>query len=595
MDRRKLPVGYEDIKEIAERNLYFVDKSLMIKELLDGEGKVLLLTRPRRFGKTLNLSMLRRFFEDERTEKGEKIDNRFVFEGLAITKCGEKYLGHQQQYPVIHLSLKSAKQPNFKMAYASLVDEIIKECQRHAYVLDGAMSDRDRAILERILLGKAEDIEYAKSLLFLSERLANYHRKNVIILIDEYDVPLENAYFMGFYDEMIAFIRSLFESALKTNPNLAFGVVTGCLRISKESIFTGLNNLKVYSVLSAAFSSSFGFTEGEVKETLEYYGISEKYPELKRWYDGYRYGGQEIYNPWSIINYVYDKTVNQENFPRPYWSNTSSNNIIRELVEQADEDTREDLERLMDGETIEKPVHDAESNLANSNEVQNELSARRFFEINENEPKAKVEFSEKNILDYAGMDVWNFLYFTGYLKECGQRQEGRNIYVKLAIPNEEIAYIYETTIKEWFGKKMKVTDKSPLITALEQGDCTGAENFISAQLLDTISYFDYKESYYHGFLTGLCSGIPGYLVQSNRESGTGRPDIVLREKKFMGRAMILELKVTERFDRMEAGCREALAQIEEQNYEAELAADGYRPILKYGLCFFKKGCRIMKA
>ncbi len=596
MDRKKLPVGYEDIREIAERNLYFVDKSLMIKELLDREGKVLLLTRPRRFGKTLNLSVLRRFFEDERTEKGEKIDNCFVFEGLAITKCGEKYLEHQQQYPVISLSLKSAKQPDYHMAYKSLVYDIAEEFRRHSYVLEGTrLSKEDKEQFLAVMERKAERAVYARALRILSEDLARYHEKNVVILIDEYDVPLENAYFMGFYDEMIAFIRSLFESALKTNPNLAFGVVTGCLRISKESIFTGLNNLKVYSVLSAAYSSSFGFTEGEVKEMLEYYGISEKYQELKRWYDGYRYGGQEIYNPWSIINYVYDKTVNQENFPRPYWSNTSSNNIIWELIEQADEDTREDLERLMDGETIEKPVHDAESNLANSNEVQNELSARRFFEINENEPKAKVEFSEKNILDYAGMDVWNFLYFTGYLKECGQRQEGRNIYVKLAIPNEEIAYIYETTIKEWFGKKMKVTDKSPLITALEQGDCTGVENFISAQLLDTISYFDYKESYYHGFLAGLCSGIPGYLTQSNRESGTGRPDIVLREKKFMGRAVILELKVTERFDRMEAGCREALAQIEEQNYEAELAADGYRPILKYGLCFFKKGCRVLKA
>lgn len=563
MDRKKLPVGYEDIKEIAERNLYFVDKSLMIKELLDGEGKVLLLTRPRRFGKTLNLSMLRRFFEDERTEKGEKIDNRPVFEGLAITKCGEKYLGHQQQYPVISLSLKSAKQPDYHMAYESLLYDIAEEFRRHSYVLEGTkLSSGDKEQFLAVLERKAERAVYARALRILSEDLARYHEKNVVILIDEYDVPLKNAYFMGFYDEMIAFIRSLFESALKTNPNLAFGVVTGCLRISKESIFTGLNNLKVYSVLSAAFSSSFGFTEGEVKELLEYYGISEKYPELKQWYDGYRYGGQEIYNPWSIINYVYDKTVNQENFPRPYWSNTSSNNIIRELIEQADEDTREDLERLMDGETIEKPVHE-------------EVTYGDIHESTDN--------------------LWNFLYFTGYLKECGRRSDGETLYISLAIPNTEIRSIYRQSILTWFGKKMKVTDKSPLITALEQGDCTGAENFISAQLLDTISYFDYKESYYHGFLAGLCSGIPGYQTQSNRESGTGRPDIVLREKKFMGRAMILELKVTERFDRMESGCREALAQIEEQNYEAELAADGYRPILKYGLCFFKKGCRIMKA
>lgn len=562
MDRKKIPVGYEDIKEIVERNLYFVDKSLMIKELLDKEGKVLLLTRPRRFGKTLNLSMLRRFFEDERTPKGEKIDNGSIFDGLIIAGCGGMYLKHQQQYPVISLTLKSAKQPNYKMAYASLVDEIIREYQRHAYVLDGEMTERDRARMERILWGKAEDIDYAKSLQFLSDCLANYHEKSVIILIDEYDVPLEHAYFMGYYDEMTAFIRSLFESALKSNPNLAFGVVTGCLRVSRESIFTGLNNLEIHSVLSDSYSSCFGFTENEVKDMLEYYGLSEKYPELKQWYDGYRFGGQEIYNPWSIINFVKTADVEYNAFPRPYWSNTSSNSIIRELIEEADEDTRGEIELLMEGNVLEKPVHE-------------EITYGDIHESPDN--------------------LWNFLYFTGYLKECGRRLDGETLYISLAIPNTEIRSIYRQSILTWFDKKMKVTDKSLLIAALEQGDCQAAEEFISAQLLDTISYFDYKESYYHGFMTALCSGIPGWLVQSNRESGAGRPDISLREKKFMGRAMILELKVTERFDKMEEICREALAQIDEQNYEAALAADGYRPILKYGLCFFKKGCKILKA
>ena len=515
MDRKKIPVGYEDIKEIAEKNLYFVDKSLMIQELLDGEGKVLLLTRPRRFGKTLNVSMLRRFFEDERTERGEKIDNRFVFDGLAITKCGKKYLEHQQQYPVISLSLKSAKQPDYNMAYESLIYDIAGEFRRHSYVLQGEQLSRmDKEQFRAVMEQRADKAVYARALRILSEHLARYHEKNVVILIDEYDVPLENVYFEGFYDEMIAFVRSLFESALKTNPNLAFSVVTGCLRISRESIFTGLNNLEIHSVLSRSYSSYFGFTEQEVKDMLEYYGLSEKYAELKKWYDGYRFGDQDIYNPWSIMNYVKATATDYNAFPKSYWSNTSSNNIIRMLIEQADEDTREDIEKLMDGETIEKPVHDTESNLVNSSGAQNELSARRFFEINETKPQAQVEFSEKNILDYAGMDLWNFLYFTGYLKECGQRLEGRNIYVKLAIPNEEIAYIYETTIKEWFDKRIRKLDRQPLITALEQGDCTAAEDFISAQLLDTISYFDYKESYYHGFLTGLCSGIPGYLVQS---------------------------------------------------------------------------------
>ncbi len=562
MERKKIPVGHEDLKEIIDKNLYFVDKSLMIKELRDGEGKVLLLTRPRRFGKTLNLSMLRRFFEDERTEKGEKVDNGYIFKELAISGCGEKYLAHQQQYPVISLSLKSAKQPTYKMAHASLVDKIIYEYQRHAYVLDGEMPERDRERYNAILLEKAEEADYAEGLGFLSSCLARYHGKDVVILIDEYDVPLENAYFAGFYDEMIGFIRSLFESALKTNSALAFGVVTGCLRISRESIFTGLNNLEIHSVLSYGYSDCFGFTESEVKELLEYYDLSGKYAELKRWYDGYRFGGQDIYNPWSIINYVKTANAEYDAFPRPYWSNTSSNSIIRELIEQADDSVRREIEQLMEGETIEKPVHE-------------EVTYGDIHESSDN--------------------LWNFLYFTGYLKECGRRSDGETLYIRLAIPNTEIRSIYRQSILTWFGKKMKVTDKSPLIKALEQGDCEAAEDFISAQLMDTISYFDYKESYYHGFLAGLCSGIPGWLAQSNRESGTGRPDIVLREKKFMGRAMILELKVTERFDQMEETCREALAQIEAQNYEAELAADGYRPILKYGLCFFKKGCKVMKA
>ena len=295
---------------------------------------------------------------------------------------------------------------------------------------------------------------------------------------------------------------------------------------------------------------------------LAYYELSDKFEELKFWYDGYRFGEQEIYNPWSIINYVKAAAGSHDEFPRPYWSNTSSNSIIRELIEQADESTRSEIELLMEGKTIEKPVHE-------------EITYGDIHESADN--------------------LWNFLYFTGYLTLCGQRKEDTEIYLSLAIPNMEIRSIYRRSILTWFGKKMKITDRSPLIAALEQGDCQTAENFISAQLADTISYFDYKESYYHGFLSGLLTGVPRYQTQSNRESGTGRPDLILKERKFMGRAMILELKVTERIDQMEESCKEALAQIEAQNYEAELVADGYRPVLKYGVCFFKKGCKILKA
>ena len=426
-------------------------------------------------------------------------------------------------YAALAVDVEAALGAHGKRSYV-----VERVAEHEGYVLDGEMPERDREKYNAILLEKAEEADYAEGLGFLSNCLVRYHEKNVVILIDEYDVPLENAYFAGFYEKMIGFIRSLFESALKTNAALAFGVVTGCLRISRESIFTGLNNLEIHSVLSYGYSDCFGFTEAEVKDLLEYYDLSEKYEELKRWYDGYRFGGQEIYNPWSIINYVKTADSEYNAFPRPYWSNTSSNSIIRELIENADGDVRREIEQLMEGETIEKPVHDAESNLMNSSGAQNEFSARRFFEINETKPQAQVEFSEKNILDYAGMDVWNFLYFTGYLKECGRRSDGETLYISLAIPNTEIRSIYRQSILTWFGKKMKATDRSPLMRALEQGDCQTAEDFISAQLLDTISYFDYGENYYHGFLAGLLSGAPGYQIISNRESGTGRADLLIK-------------------------------------------------------------------
>ena len=422
-----------------------------------------------------------------------------------------------------------------------------------------ALSEEERAHYDAISTGDDAPSLYLDALRFLSECLAKYHGEKVFILIDEYDVPLENAYFEGFYEEMTGFIRSLFESALKTNPYLERGVITGCLRISRESIFTGLNNLNVHSMLSGHFSSRFGFTEEEVQELLAYYDLSEKYGELKDWYDGYLFGRTEIYNPWSIVNYVYE--AGSENYlPKPYWSNTSSNRIIRELVEEADEETRSELEVLMNGGFIEKPVRE-------------EITYGDIHESRDN--------------------LWNFLFFTGYLKVKNQRQEGENIYLQMSIPNREIKSIYRQSILIWFDRKISSTDRSPLIKALEEGDCRTAENFISEQLLDTISYFDYAESYYHGFLAGLLKGAGPYEVVSNRESGTGRPDLILREKKFMGKAMVLELKTAERFSDMEAKCEEAMQQIEDRNYVESLMDDGYRPVLKYGICFFKKGCRII--
>ena len=561
--KKKIAIGVEDFKEIIDKDGYFVDKTLMIKKLIESQAKVTLFTRPRRFGKTLNQFMIRRFLEDERTRSGERIDNGHLFDGLKIAECGEEILSHRQQYPVIFLSLKSAKQPNFQEAYKKLCGEIAEEFRRHQYLLEGnSLADDQKNIFQKIMTEQADYGEYNDALKFLSECLWQYHGKNTIILIDEYDVPLENAYFEGFYDKMIKFIRSLFESALKTNPYLEKSVITGCLRISKESIFTGLNNLETDSVLHTRFGDFFGFTQEEVEGLLAYYDLSEQFEEVKKWYDGYLFNDFEIYNPWSILKYVNDRKDHVTEFALPYWSNTSSNSIVREMVGEADEMAKADLETLMAGGTIEKQVHE-------------DITYGDIHQTQDN--------------------LWNFLFFTGYLKKVGERTVGNNLWLEMKIPNIEVATIYENSISYWFEQRMKETDRSPLVRALETGDCEAAENFISEQLFQAISYYDYAENFYHGFMAGLLVNIGGYLVRSNRESGNGRPDIVMTESKFRGRAMILELKISDTIQGMEKKCEEALTQIEEQKYESPLEEDCFQPILKYAICFFKKRCMVKKA
>ena len=561
--KKKISIGVEDFKEIIDKDGYFVDKTLMIKKLIESNAKVTLFMRPRRFGKTLNQFMIRRFFEDEITEKGEKVDNGYLFDGLAVTECGEEIMQHHQQHPVIFLTLKSAKQPTYALAYMELKKRISEEYKRHRYVLQGEILTADeKAHFEAVCSIMDDDSLYTDALEFLAMCLAKYHGKKTIILVDEYDVPLENAYFRGFYDEMIDFIRSLFESALKTNPYLEKGVITGCLRISKESIFTGLNNLETDSVLHTRYGDSFGFTQEEVEAMLAYYDLSEHLDEVKKWYDGYLFNNFEIYNPWSLLKYVNDRKDHVTGFALPYWPNTSSNSIVREMVGEADELAKADLETLMAGGTIEKPVH-------------------------EDITYGDIHQSQDNL--------WNFLFFTGYLKKVGERKEGNNLKLEMKIPNIEIATIYENSISYWFDQRMKATDRSPLMRALEEGDCEAAEDFINRQLADTISYYDYAENFYHGFMAGLLVNIGSYLVRSNHESGNGRPDIVMTESKFRGRAMILELKISDTLKDMEKKCEEALTQIEEQQYAVPLEEDGYQPILKYAICFFKKGCIVRKA
>lgn len=559
---KAIPIGIEFYKEMIDNDYYYVDKTLLIRDLLDQQSKVTLFTRPRRFGKTLAQSTIRTFFEQEIGSDGTIVDNSRYFAGKRIMDAGEKYIRHMGQYPVIFLSMKSGKQPNFEMARNSLIDEVIKEYGRHRYLLDDNVLGEDiREKYTAVLRGKADDTTYAKSIAFLSDCLAQYHHQKVIILIDEYDVPLENAYFQGFYDDMIGFVRSLLESALKTNENLQFAVITGCLRISKESIFTGLNNLEVISVLNESYAEHFGFVQEEVDDLLCAYGIEEKQMEVKTWYDGYLFGNTEVYNPWSVIHYAKDIVYGDTKFPKPYWSNTSSNSIVQELIEKADNDTRKELENLVAGGTIEKPVHE-------------DITYGDIYQSQDN--------------------LWNFLFFTGYLKAVEKRFEERSIFLSMKIPNEEILYIYENTIQAWFRKKTKAIDFSDLYNAILTGDTDTTENFLKKQLRESISFMDSAENFYHGFLLGILTGLQDYETLSNRESGEGRYDILLKPYDEKQPAVILELKRAGKFTEMEELCRQALQQIEDKHYDQELIDDGYSFILRYGICFCKKSCMVLQ-
>ena len=545
--KKPLAIGVEDYRRIVDKPYYYVDKTLFIKDLIDKGGTVSLFTRPRRFGKTLALSMLKTFFEAEIDQKGNKIDNSHYFNGMKIMNAGEAYTSHMGRYPVISLSLKSTKQPDYQMAYQCLIDEIISAYEKHLYVLSGdALLPANKEKYQAIMELRASEADYATSLKFLSNCLKKYHGRNVIILLDEYDVPLENAYFRGFYDQMTDFIRSLFESALKTNDSLEFAVITGCLRISKESIFTGLNNLQIISLLSNDYSEYFGFTQEEISDLLHYYSLEERQEELKKWYDGYRFGNTEVYNPWSVINYVNDKVWSSALFPKPYWSNTSSNSIIRELIETADISAKKEIEELIAGGTIRKPIHE---------------------EITYTD----IHVSQDNL--------WNFLFFTGYLKMTNQSMEGNQIYMDLSIPNEEIRYIYQNTIREWFNQKIKSTDLTPMFQSMLRGDSEAFEDFLKKHLRESISYYDTKEAYYHGFLTGILSGLQDYDILSNREAGNGRPDILLKPYDELNPVVIIEIKFTDKFSSMEKKCEDALQQIENKTYAAGPLDEGYKTIV----------------
>ena len=553
-ERKAIPIGIEDFKEIINRRCYLVDKTLLIKDILDAGAKVTLFTRPRRFGKTLNMSMLKRYFE--KTDE----DNSYLFNGLKISEAGEKYRQYMGQYPVISISLKSMKQPTWEEAFWQFKNIVADELWRHKGLLDSdVLLPININKLRMICEGTADDPMYSTSLRLLSDCLNAVYNKNVIVLIDEYDVPLENAYFNGFYDKMINLIRSVFESVLKTNDSLEFGVLTGCLRISKESIFTGLNNLKVNSIRFEEYSNYFGFTEAEVRELSEYYEIEDKFDEIKQWYDGYRFGTTEIYNPWSVLNYIQTAITMPSAPPEPYWSNTSSNSIIHKLITESEITVRDMIEELMNGESVSVPIY--EDTIYADIDVNND-------------------------------SIWSFLLFTGYLKIINSKNIDNMLYADLVIPNIEVRTIYQRTIIQWFKEKVSADPRQELFKALINEETEKIEDILCDWLDETISYHDEKEQFYHGFLTGLLSGFKGYTLKSNRESGNGRPDIMLMERRRRELAVVIEVKDTRNFKDLEKLCDEGLAQIERLNYESELKNEGYKKILKYGIAFCQKSCMV---
>ena len=553
MKHKPLPIGVEDFKRLVDNEYYFVDKTPMIKELLENKETVNLFTRPRRFGKTLNMSMLQRFFEA--TEKS----NAYLFDGLKIAAYPE-YMVYQGQYPVISISLKSMKRASYQEAYFEYVKLLSDEFERHEIILQSdAVSEEDKLEFQKIKKRIAEPKEYNSAVKLLSKCLQKVYQKNVIILIDEYDVPLENAYHEGFYDDMTNLIRSCFESALKTNPSLEFAVLTGCLRVSRESIFTGLNNLKTYSITKNKFSQYFGFTQEEMKEILQAFSLEQYAGTIANWYDGYRFGLTEIYNPWSVLNCIDSYLQNDMVACEPYWSNTSSNRIVKRLIEESNERTKSMVEELING----TPIH---------------------TQIFEDVTYGTIDVNQ----DY----IWSFLLFTGYLKIISCETIGDETYYDMVIPNVEIKSIYKNTIHSWFIDHVNRDSRTDILESVIHADAEKLEDLLCTWLTNTISCFDEQENYYHGFVTGLVSGFSGYMVVSNRESGNGRFDLVIKQRSRWHHAAILEFKVVEKYNQMTKACEDALRQIEEKDYEASLRDEQYENIAKLGICFCQKRCRV---
>lgn len=556
----KLPVGIDNFEKIRQNGFYYVDKTSLIEQLFSSWGEVNLFTRPRRFGKTLNMSMLKYFFEIG--------TDRSLFDGLHISSNEKICSEHMGKYPVIFLSLKNAEGLNFDTAKYQMVELIAREAERFPFLAkDTNLSDRDREKY-RVLTAFADghyqmsDDVLCGSLQTLSELLYKHFNQKTVILIDEYDVPLDKAFQHGYYREMVALIRALFGRALKTNEALAFAVLTGCLRVSKESIFTGLNNFKILSITDSRFDEQFGFTDKEVQKLLADYHLEARFSETKEWYDGYRFGNVDVYCPWDVINHI-DRIKDDPNArPEAYWINTSGNDLVKRFVDKANRTTRNEIEQLIAGNAIEKML------------------------------RLDLTYDE---IDNSIENLWSVLFTTGYLTQTGMTEDGA---YRLVIPNREIREVFKLQIQEWFKKSIfsNTEQLTAFWKAFEEGNTDGVEMYLNRIMSNSISIFDIKtgegkkEISYHNLLVGILTGNADWLVKSNVEAGEGFADIIV-ETEDPNAGIVVELKYTKDYDEMEQACRAALDQINDRRYQEYLLNDGRKDITLYGIAFCKKRCK----
>lgn len=554
-DTLKLPVGIDDFKKIREAGFYYVDKTKLIEQLLQSWGEVTLFTRPRRFGKTLNMSMLKSFFEIG-AEKS-------LFQGLYISEKEKLCAEYMGKYPVIFLSLKGVEGLHFADAQKMLMTIINNEVRRHYYLkTSDKLTVEDRKQFEKMLLN--EDVNLVDSLRLLSQLLYLHYDQKVVILIDEYDVPLDKAFKNGYYQEMVSLIRGLFGQALKTNEFLQFAVLTGCLRVSKESIFTGLNNFEINSIVDIEHEEGFGFTDAEVMQMLKYYHCTNRYSDIKEWYDGYHFGNADIYCPWDVINFVKKLLTDSNAKPSAFWINSSGNDLVKLFVDKADQSTKDEIERLVAGKSVTKRI------------------------------RLDLTYDEiENSID----NVWSVLFTTGYLTNIGNPESG--VY-ELVIPNREVHEVFVLQIQEWFQRSVAKEESMPEFSkAILNADAEELQkqlNVIMSRMisvLDTKAREEQKENFYHGLLLGLLRGSnPDWLIKSNRESGDGYSDILI-EPENPDAGIIIEVKYAASISGLDKACENAMAQIKNRRYDETLRENGRCDILAYGIAFHKKRCRVV--